>query len=67
MENLMLRPAEAAELIGVGRTTFYKLVKAKEVPTCLLGKSIRIPLAPFRKWAEEKGLRERTKVTIGRR
>jgi excisionase family DNA binding protein len=37
MEKLMLRPAEAAELIGVGRTTFYKLVKAREVPTCLLG------------------------------
>jgi excisionase family DNA binding protein len=63
MEKLMLRPSEAAELIGVGRTTFYKLVKAKEIPTCLLGKSIRIPLAALRKWVEEKGLTERARVS----
>ena len=55
MEKLLLRPSEAAELIGVKRTTFYRLVKSKQIPTCLVGKSIRISLAALRKWADGKG------------
>jgi excisionase family DNA binding protein len=52
MERLMLKPREAAEAIGVGRTQFYKLVKAKIIPSCKVGNSIRIPVAALRAWIE---------------
>ena len=55
MEPLMLRPREAAEAVGVGRTLFYRLVKAGVIPSCRVGKSIRIPVAALRAWAEAQG------------
>ena len=54
MEKLMLRPREAAEVIGVGRTQFYRLVKAKIIPSCKVGNSIRIPVSALRAWADGK-------------
>jgi excisionase family DNA binding protein len=52
MEKLLLKPKEAAEAVGVGRTLFYRLVKAGLIPSCRVGKSIRIPVAALRAWAD---------------
>ena len=52
MEKLMLKPREAAEAVGIGRTLLYRLVKAGRIPSCRVGKSIRIPVAALRAWAE---------------
>ena len=52
MERLMLKPSEAAEAIGVGRTQLYRLIKARIIPSCRIGNSIRIPVAALRAWAE---------------
>lgn len=52
MEKLMLRPREAAEAVGVGRTVFYQLIRAGIIPSCRIGKSIRVPVAALRKWVE---------------
>jgi len=51
MEKLMLKPREAAEAVGVGRTLFYRLVRAGIIPSCRIGKSLRIPVAALRAWA----------------
>ena len=55
MEKLMLRPREAAQAVGIGRTLFYRLVKAGIIPSCRVGKSIRIPVAALRAWADAQG------------
>ncbi len=60
MERLMLKPKEAADAVGVGRTLFYRLVKAGVIPSCRVGKSIRIPVAALRAWAEAKGKQQDT-------
>jgi excisionase family DNA binding protein len=52
MERLMLKPREAAELIGVGRTVMYRLIRARIIPSCRVGNSIRVPVAGLRAWAE---------------
>jgi excisionase family DNA binding protein len=52
MEKLLLKPKEAAEAVGIGRTLFYHLVKAGVIPSCRVGKSIRIPVAALKAWAE---------------
>jgi excisionase family DNA binding protein len=54
MERLMLKPQEAAEAIGMGRTAFYRLVKARVIPSCRIGKSIRIPVPALRTWVEQQ-------------
>ena len=57
MERLMLRPREAAEAVGVGRTLIYRLMKAGVIPSCRVGKAIRIPVAALKAWAEAQGNR----------
>lgn len=52
IDRLMLKPAEAAEALGVGRTKLYQLVRANAIPYRLVGKSIRIPASALRNWAE---------------
>ncbi len=55
MERLMLKPREAAEAVGIGRTLFYRLVKSGAIPSCRVGKAIRIPVAALKMWAEAQG------------
>lgn len=50
MEKLMFKPQEACEALGMGRTAFYRLVKSGVIPSCRIGKSIRIPAAALREW-----------------
>jgi excisionase family DNA binding protein len=52
MEQLMLRPREAAEAVGVGRSLFYRLVKAGVIPSCKIGKCTRIPVAALKAWVD---------------
>lgn len=47
----MLKPAQAAELLGVGRTKLYNLIRAGAIPFCRVGKSIRVPTAALCSWA----------------
>ena len=50
MDKLLVRPAEAAEMLGVGRSTVYALVKAGVFPTIRVGRSTRLPVAQLRAW-----------------
>ena len=52
MDRLLLRPTEAAELIGVGRSKMYQLLASGELPTVLVGGSVRVPLAKLREWID---------------
>lgn len=44
-ECLTVRIPQAAQLLGIGRSTFYKLMQAGEVETIKLGRSTLIPVA----------------------
>ena len=50
MEKLLLRPNEAAELLGVGRSTIYALLASGDVPSVRVGRSVRLPLEAVRQW-----------------
>ncbi|ABD10414.1 transcriptional regulator [Frankia sp. CcI156] len=45
MTKLLLTPAEAAELLGVGRTTIYELMNSGDIPSVRIGRARRIPAA----------------------
>lgn len=53
VEKLLLRPGEAAEMLGVGRSKVYALLAAGELPGVRVGHSVRVPLEELRKWVDE--------------
>lgn len=54
MERLLLRPAEAAETLGVSRSVIYALVQRGELASVRVGTSIHIAVDELRRWVEEK-------------
>ena len=50
MERLLLRPHEAAEVLGLGRSKVYELIASGAIPSITIGKSRRVPLDALRAW-----------------
>ena len=53
VEKIMLRPGEAAEAIGLGRSTIYAMIASGELPAVRVGaggRSVRIPVEALREW-----------------
>jgi excisionase family DNA binding protein len=53
-DPLLLRPTEAARLLGISRSKLYELLAADEIPAIHIGRSVRIPLAQLRDWIDAK-------------
>jgi excisionase family DNA binding protein len=52
MDKLLLRPEEAAELIGVSRSKMYVLIADGVLPGVRVGKSVRVPVKALEAWVE---------------
>ncbi|GIH10306.1 hypothetical protein Rhe02_83730 [Rhizocola hellebori] len=48
MEKLLLTPEEAAEVLNVGRTTIYDLMRLRLLVSVKVGRSRRIPASACR-------------------
>jgi excisionase family DNA binding protein len=57
LERLLLRPAEAAEILGVSRSKLYELIAQGKIPSVRLddGRLIRVPLAALKALVERAG------------
>lgn len=53
-DQFLLRPAEAAALLNVCRSTIYALINDGQVPYVKVGKSIRIPAQRLRELIESR-------------
>ena len=59
MDKLLLRPTEAAEAIGIGRSKVYELLASGELPSIRIGCSVRVPVDALRAWIDRQlGTRE---------
>jgi excisionase family DNA binding protein len=67
MEKLLMRPAEAAELLAVSRSKLYQLIAAGKVPSVRVGKSLRLPTEALRRWVEDSVNPEFGRRQIGSR
>lgn len=56
MEKLLLRPAEAAEVLGIGRSKLYELISTGALPSIRVGHSRRIPIESLRRWIAEQAV-----------
>jgi excisionase family DNA binding protein len=54
MERLLLRPDEAAIVLGLARSTLYALLARGELPSLRVGNSLRVPAAELREWVERR-------------
>ena len=49
-DRLMLRPAEAANSIGVSRSKCYELIARGDIPSVKVGGCVRVPVQALRDW-----------------
>jgi len=49
----LLRPEEAAQILGVSRATLYQLIRAGKMPSVKIGRSRRIHAEALRKWVTQ--------------
>lgn len=52
MEKLLLSPEEAAELLGVGRSTVYDLMRIGALTSVKIGRARRIPVNALREYVD---------------
>lgn len=52
MEPLLLRPGEAGELLGVGRSKAYQLIACGELPAVKIGTSLRVARADLESFVD---------------
>ena len=53
-QKLLLKPTEAAELLGISRSRAYELIAAGVLPSVRLGSSVRVPLDALREWIKKQ-------------
>lgn len=54
VDKLLLRPIEAADAIGVGRSKIYELLASGALPSIRIGGSIRVPVDKLREWIDRQ-------------
>jgi excisionase family DNA binding protein len=53
-ERLLLRIPEAAQRLGLGRSTVYELIQDGQLPVIRIGKAVRIPASRLAAWVESQ-------------
>lgn len=53
-QRLLVRPEEAATLLGLSRSTVYELLHAGELPALHVGRTTRIPVRAILRWIERQ-------------
>jgi excisionase family DNA binding protein len=53
IEPLLLRPREAARLLGLGRSKVYLLIASGDLPSVRIGRSVRVPYEALRSWVDQ--------------
>ena len=53
MERELLRVNEVAQILGLGRTTTYELIRTRVIPSIRLGKTLRVPEKALREYIEK--------------
>jgi excisionase family DNA binding protein len=52
-EPLLLRPVEAARLLGIGRSKLFEMLARNELPVVRIGRCVRIPSRQLADWVTQ--------------
>lgn len=50
LQPVLLHADEAAALLGLGRSTVYRLLQSGELPSIRVGRAVRVPRASLARW-----------------
>jgi excisionase family DNA binding protein len=64
MDQLLIRPEEAAKAISVSLSTFYEMLARREIESVSIGRSRRIPVAALRRWVEIQASRQNAHTAV---
>ena len=53
-EQFLIRPKEAAPLLGINTARLYELLRTRQIPQIRIGRSIFIPLEALHSWIAAK-------------
>jgi len=56
-ESILMRAAEVAAALGVGRATAYELIASGELPSVRIGRAVRVPRAGLEEWVRRQTVR----------
>lgn len=54
MDKILLKPMEAAQALGIGRSLIYELIAQREIPSVRLGRCLRVPTESLNKWLKDQ-------------
>jgi excisionase family DNA binding protein len=54
IEPLLLRPVEAARLLGIGRSKIFEMLADSELPVIRFGRCVRIPRQELKRWIDQQ-------------
>ena len=54
MERILLKPLEAAQVLGIGRSLMYELIARGEIPSVRLGRCLRVSRESLETWIRER-------------
>jgi excisionase family DNA binding protein len=54
MDRLLLKPTEAGEILGLGRSKVYEMLANGELPVVRVGRSVRVPVEALREWVSRQ-------------
>jgi excisionase family DNA binding protein len=49
----LLRAEEVAQLLGVGRSKVFEMIRSRELPMIRMGRSVRVPRTALLAWIEQ--------------
>ena len=54
MDNALLKPAEVAQILGIGRSKVYELLASGDLPVVRIGRCIRVPKVSLEQWIKAR-------------
>lgn len=54
MDAFLLKPEEAAKVLGLGRSKLYELIQTGQIPSLRVGRARRIPVEALRRWVDKQ-------------
>lgn len=51
---MLLKPMEAAEVLGIGRSLMYELIACGDMPSIRIGRCIRISSEALEQWVSDR-------------
>ena len=55
---MLLRPEEAAKMLGLGRSKIFQMLAAGDLPVVRIGRSVRVPSDELRDWIRRRAEQE---------